>query len=170
MRLKQNEIKPSIRAETFSSIDVALKEANQFDLCIIDGAPHSSSETKKACLAANMVIIPTSESLDDLKPSVVLAHNLQKAGVKPRYIAFALFLTADSVRELDGAREYLASTPYQILPGYIPHRLGFKAAMDKGKAITEVSFPTLRKKADEMAQHIIDITEDTIADQKRETA
>ena len=31
----------------------------------------------------------------------------------------------------------------------------FKIAMDQGKAITETSFPTLRKKADAMAQNII---------------
>ena len=43
-----------------------------------------------------------------------------------------------------------------MLDGEIPFRSAFKTAMDQGKAITETSFPTLRKKADAMAQNIID--------------
>ena len=76
--------------------------------------------------------------------------------MSPERIAFALCITSDSVREISGAREYLAQTPYRVLDGEIPFRASFKAAMDSGKAITEASFPTLRKRADAMAQSIID--------------
>ena len=103
-----------------------------------------------------MVIIPTSEGLDDLHPSVILANNLLKEGIASERIAFALCITSDSVREIAGAREYLGQTPYRVLDGEIPFRSAFKIAMDQGKAITETSFPTLRKKADAMAQNIID--------------
>ena len=103
-----------------------------------------------------MVIIPTSEGLDDLHPSVILANNLLKEGNAPEKIAFALCITSDSVREIAGAREYLSQTPYKVLDGEIPFRAAFKTAMDQGKALTETSFPTLRKKADAMAQNIID--------------
>ena len=103
-----------------------------------------------------MVVIPTSEGLDDLEPSVLLANNLLKEGIPASKIAFALCITSDSEREIVGAREYLAQTPYLILNGEIPFRSAFKTAMDKGKAITETSFPTLKKRADAMAQNIID--------------
>ena len=130
--------------------------AVNFDLYIFDGAPHSSVETRQACQAADMVVIPTSEGLDDLEPSVLLANNLLKEGIPASKIAFALCITSDSEREIAGAREYLAQTPYLILNGEIPFRSAFKTAMDKGKAITETSFPTLKKRADAMAQNIID--------------
>ena len=35
-----------IRAETFRSVDTALQDAENFDLYIFDGAPHSSAETQ----------------------------------------------------------------------------------------------------------------------------
>ena len=63
-------------------------------------------------------------------------------------IAFALCITSDSAREIAGAREYLSQTPYKVLDGEIPFRAAFKTAMDQGKALTETSFPTLRKKAE----------------------
>ena len=155
-RRAQNGIEPQIRAEPFKSVATALQDAMNFDLYIFDGAPHSSVETRQACQAADMVVIPTSEGLDDLEPSVLLANNLLKEGIPASKIAFALCITSDSEREIAGAREYLAQTPYLILNGEIPFRSAFKTAMDKGKAITETSFPTLKKRADAMAQNIID--------------
>ena len=156
VRRAENGIEPEVRAEAFKSVDTALKDAETFDLYIFDGAPHSSVETRQACQAADMVIIPTSEGLDDLQPSVILANNLLKEGIPVERIAFALCITSDSARELAGARDYLGKTPYTVLDGEIPFRSAFKTAMDQGKAITETSFPTLRKRADAMAQNIID--------------
>ena len=155
-RRAENGIEPHIRAEAFKSVDTALNDAQSFDIYIFDGAPHSSNETRQACQASDIIIIPTSEGLDDLQPSVILANNLLKEGIPADKIAFALCITSDSAREIAGAREYLSQTPYKLLAGDIPFRTAFKTAMDKGKAITETSFPTLRKKADAMAQHIID--------------
>lgn len=155
-RRAENSIEPPIRAEAFRSVDLALQDAINFDLYIFDGAPHSSRETKAACQNADMVVIPTSEGLDDLQPSVVLANNLLKEGIEASKIAFALCITSDSSREIAGARDYLGQTPYTVLDGEIPFRSAFKTAMDQGKAITETSFPTLRKRADAMAQSIID--------------
>ena len=155
-RRAENGIEPQIRAEAFRSVDTALNDAQSFDLYIFDGAPHSSAETRQACQYSDLVIIPTSEGLDDLQPSVILANNLLKEGISADKIAFALCITSDSTREIAGARDYLGQTPYKLLAGDIPFRTAFKTAMDKGKAITETSFPTLRKRADAMAQNIID--------------
>ena len=155
-RRAENRIEPPVRAEAFRSVDTALRDARNFDLYIFDGAPHSSAETQAACQAADMVVIPTSEGLDDLQPAVILANNLLKKGIPAGKVAFALCITSDSARELAAAREYLGQTPYTVLDGDIPFRSAFKTAMDQGKAITETSFPTLRKRADAMAQSIID--------------
>ena len=155
-RRAANGLEPPVRAEAFRSVDTALQDAEGFDLYIFDGAPHSSAETQAACRAADMVVIPTSEGLDDLQPSVLLANNLLKAGIPASRVAFALCITSDSAREIAGARAYLGQTPYLVLEGEIPFRAAFKTAMDQGKAITETSFRTLRKRADAMAQSIID--------------
>jgi chromosome partitioning protein len=149
-------IQPDIRVESYRSVETALKEANDFDLYIIDGAAESSTETLKACLAADLVIIPTGANFDTLRPSVVLANNLFKKGVALDKIAFAFSITPDSVKQVEIAREYLETTPYRLLDGDVPFRPAFHKALDKGMAITETPFPTLRQRAEEMAQNIID--------------
>ena len=156
IRRARNEIEPVIRAEPFGAVGVALKDAEDYDLYVFDGAAKSSVETRRACQASDLVVIPTSEGLDDLTPSVVLANNLMQAGIELGRIAFALCITSDSEREIAGARDYLAQTPYRVLDGEIPFRASYKALMDKGKAITESSFSTLRKRAEAMAQSIFD--------------
>lgn len=163
-RRAENGLSPDIRVEPFKFVSAALKDAPNFDIFIFDGAPHSSRETLQACLSSDMIIIPTSEGLDDLQPSVILANNLFKKGISPEKIAFALCIVSDSERELKSAREYLGKTPYKVLDGEIPFRAAFKTAMDQGKAITETAFKTLRKKADAMAQNIIDAVAVTAED------
>ena len=153
-------IEPTIRAEALSSVKTGLSEAQGFDLYIFDGAPHSSKQTLEVARASNMVVIPTSEGIDDLEPAVVLANDLRAGGIDSESIAFALCLVGDSERELQGAKGYLSKTPYAVLDGDIPFRTGFKIALDSGKAITETSFPKLRLRADAMAQSIIDAIAD----------
>ena len=156
VRRARGGLRPTVRAESFGTVAVALQDAGDYELYVFDGAPHSSVDTRRACLACDLVVIPTGEGLDDLEPSVILANNLVSEGVSPERIAFALCITSDSAREIAGAREYLAQTPYRVLAGEIPFRASYKSAMDAGKAITEVPWPSLRRRADAMAQNIID--------------
>lgn len=78
-RRLQNNIYPEIPVQQYASIPTVLTEAEQYDLMVIDGAPHSSKMTKEIAQASNMVIIPTGLSLDDLEPTVLLAHELVKS-------------------------------------------------------------------------------------------
>lgn len=159
-RRAENGLEPAIRAEVLSSVKTGLKDAENFDLYIFDGAPHSSKQTLEVAKDADMMVIPTSEGLDDLEPAVMLANDLRANGIETDKIAFAMCLVGDSTREVDGARHYLSKTPYRVLDGEIPFRTGFKIALDQGKAITETAFPKLRLRADAMAQSIIDAMAD----------
>ena len=78
-RRLQNKVYPDIPVQQFGSIKSVLEEATTQDLMIIDGAPHSSKMTKEIAEASDMIIIPTGLSLDDLEPTVLLAHELVKA-------------------------------------------------------------------------------------------
>jgi chromosome partitioning protein len=51
---------------------------------VLDGAPHATADTLRIARVANLVIIPTGTALDDLEPSVRLAHELRKVGVDPK--------------------------------------------------------------------------------------
>ena len=155
-RRAANNIQPEIRVETFQNVRSALKEANSFDLYIFDGAPHTSTDTTLVAQNASLIVIPTSDSDEDLEPAVLLAHDLKREGIAPNRIAFALSLVSDSKNELEAARDYLHRTPYQILDGEIPFRIGFRQALAEGRAVTETRFKSLVSRADRLAQSIID--------------
>ena len=155
-RRAANGITPEVRVEMFANVKTAITEAETFDVYILDGAPHASRDTREVARAADLVVIPTGQSLDDLEPSVLLAHDLVRDGIDRRRIAFALCKVSDSAREVEGARAYLAEAGYQVLEGEIPFRTGFSIALDQGKAVTETNFRSLSKRADRLAQAIID--------------
>ncbi|MCB1596071.1 MAG: ParA family protein, partial [Xanthomonadales bacterium] len=119
-------------------------------------APHASIQTKEIAQVVDLIVIPTGQSVDDLEPAVLLAHDLFKSGIPIKNIVFALMKVTGSESEIQSAREYLASTPYQVLNGAIPTKTSYSQALDVGKSINEVSFKGLHNKADELAQSIID--------------
>lgn len=155
-RRLENGIDPSIRAETFSNVKLAMREAEGFDVFIFDGAPHANIQTQEIAQVSDLIVIPTGQGLDDLEPAVLLAHDLYKSGVSINKITFALIKVTDSDAEINGAREYLSHTPYRVLDGEIPMKTGFSKALDEGKSPTETPFKSLQDKADKLAQSIID--------------
>src|SRR4051812_39352373 len=89
-RRLQNGVEPDVPVEQFGSVDKALKIAEQYDMLIIDGAPHSTSATRAIAEKSNLIIIPTGTPEDDLEPGVLLAHDLLSKGVNRDRIVFAL--------------------------------------------------------------------------------
>ena len=119
-RRMQNGIQPTIRAETFLSVSEALKDAADFDVFLLDGAPQASKQTKEMAVAADLLIIPTGDSFEDREPAVELANDLYSDGVNPAKIAFALCRVGDSKAQLAEARAYLGKTQYTVLDGEMP--------------------------------------------------
>jgi chromosome partitioning protein len=156
---RRNEagILPAIPVKTFPNVKSALAEAPNYDVFIIDGAPHASVETRTAARAADLVVIPTGQTVDDLYPSVMLAHDLVKEGISKNKIAMALCRLTDSSVEARAARIYLSvKAKYHVLKGGIAWRTAYAKASDEGKALSETAFPSLNKRAEELAQSIVD--------------
>jgi len=88
-RRLQHHIEPVVPVERFGTIEQAIRVGTHYDLLVLDGAPHSTVATLKIAHAAELVVLPTGLALDDLEPSVLLAHELVKKGVPRQKIAFA---------------------------------------------------------------------------------
>jgi chromosome partitioning protein len=142
--------------QSFGSVKTALGEASRFDALILDGKPNASEQTIEIGQAADLVVIPTGQTVDDLHPGVVLAHSLRKKGIVADGIVFALFRTTGSVRESQAARDYLAEAGYMVLDGAVPVSTAYGSASDAGRAITETSFQSLNDKASRLGQSVID--------------
>ena len=149
-------IEPEIQVQPFAKLSTALAEADRFDAYILDGRPHSSDQTIDIARAANLVVIPTGQTKDDLRPAVKLAHSLADGGIDIKRIAFALVKTTNSEAEVGAARAYLAQTEYMTLDGFLPVSTAYGTAHDGGKVVTETAHPSLNEKASLLAQAIID--------------
>lgn len=155
-RRAEGGVSPELQVQNFATVKTALADAPRFDALILDGKPNASSQTEEIAQAADLVVIPTGQTVDDLHPGVVLAHALRKKGVPADKIAFAIFKTTGSERENVAAREYLTEAGYLVLDGEVSVSTAYGTASDVGKAITETSFRTLNERAAKLAQSVID--------------
>lgn len=155
-RRAENGIEPELQVQGYASLKKALEEASHFDAMVVDGKPNASDQTLEIAQAADLLVIPTGQTVDDLHPAVVLAHALRKKGIGIEKIAFAMFKTTGSDRENTAAREYLMQSGYQVLAGEVQVSTAYGSATDLGKTITETSFKSLNDRASTLAQSIID--------------
>ena len=166
-RRAANTITPDIRTETFTTVKQALKDAENFDLFIFDGAPHATNTTRDIARAADMILLPTGLAIDDLEPQVVLAHELAREGIAKDKLAFVLWRVGNSQAEIDEARTYIKDAGYKTLKGEVPERTGYRRASDLGRALTETHYPHLNKRADLVAQSIINAVSDIVKKKRR---
>ena len=149
-------IEPEIQVQPFGNLKTALAEATRFNAYILDGRPHSSQQTIEIARAAHLVVIPTGQTKDDLRPAVKLAHNLADCGIDRDRIAFALAKTTRSATEIAAAQAYLKQTDYTLLEGFLPISTAYGVAHDAGKTATETSYRSLNEQAERLAQAMID--------------
>lgn len=154
-RRLQNEIEPKVSVEQFLNVSDALKTGEHYDLVIFDGAPHSTRKTLDIAHASDIVILPTGVSLDDLEPTIKLAHELKKNGVEPSKIAVALTRAGSSDVELAEGMEYVKASGYFLLDGVIHEKTAIRRSSDEGKCATETPFKTINEKVDMLVQSIV---------------
>ena len=162
-RLRQAfEKTPEVRVETFGRVDQALADADRFDLILLDGAPHATAATMEIARKSDLVVIPSGLAVDDLRPGVVLAHELTDKGVPAQRIVFTFTRVGDSAAALDDARTFVQRAGYEVCAGTMPDRVGYQRALNQGLAPTETQHPSLNKRAEEVAQDIVDRLERAI--------
>jgi chromosome partitioning protein len=156
-RREQSALQPEIAVEPFRTVTQAVKVAPLYDLLVFDGPPHSMAGTLEIARTSDIVVLPTGLSLDDLKPTVLLAHELVEAGLVADKIAVGLCRVGDRENEIEEARRYIDKAGYNTLKGALPEKTAYRRASDEGRAASEVTFPTLKEKAERLAQSIIDL-------------
>jgi chromosome partitioning protein len=138
---------PTVPTQSFETVKAALKGADGADLLVLDGRGFADRHTADAAVASDAILLPTGTSVDDLRPTVRLAHELIAAGVDRRRLVFALCRTGDSTRENDEAGQYIRAAGYFCLAQVWPERAGYRQAHDEGRTATEARHPSLLAKA-----------------------
>lgn len=152
-------IEPTIRVETFQNFGQALRAADRedMDVTLFDGPARANEGTVAMAKHVDLLILPTSTGLDDMKPQVRLANSLvDKHGVDPARIAFVLSKAGDSAKDVVEARTYLRATPYHLMSGTLYEKTLYRRAHDVGLSVVEVRHKGLREEADRVMQSILD--------------
>lgn len=153
-------VTPEITVQQASTVDRVLAKEDSYDVVVFDGAPRATASTLDITLACVLTVLPTGLALDDLIPTIQLAHELRGKGVSLERLAICLCRVGDSESELQEATAYIQQTPYHLLAGTLPERTGYRRASDLGRAANETTFPSLNAKADELATSIYNRTKE----------
>ena len=156
--LRQSEgVKPEIAAETFTSINNALKQADRYDLLVCDGRPDSDVSSLEIARKAGLIVIPVGVSLDDLQPQVLFAHELVSKGIDKRRLVFIINRTVDSEVAHEDARHFVTSAGYRCAATDIPLRTAYQMAQNAGRSLLETHYTTLNARAAELMKEIVKI-------------
>ena len=139
---------PEIEARRFKTAD---------DVLIIDGPARASAGTLELARQSDLVVQPTGCGLDDLRPAVLLFHELLAAGIGRDRLTVALCRTAGEPEE-GAARRYLQKAKYDVLATSLPERVSYREAMNQGASMIESADKTLNARGqammDELLKHV----------------
>lgn len=156
-RRDQNGLKPEIPVEKYATVSRAILDAEQFDLMVLDGPAFAEKGGLRMAESADLVIIPTSYSLDDLMPQVETAQDLVTSGIDPEKIKF-IFCKADGSESEDlSARRYLKRAGMTVLTNVMPERASIRHASNNGQAASEVPHRSVRNRVIPLAVEIANI-------------
>jgi chromosome partitioning protein len=127
---------PPIAVEGFDSAADAIESAEADELLIIDAPAHATRGTLELSQAATLVVQPTGAGVDDLRPAVLLFHELVQAGIPKERLVMALSRILTGTEE-DTARAYIEAAGYDVLPGCVAEKSAYREAHNRGRAVTE---------------------------------
>lgn len=152
-RMEAN-IKPDVPAQPFNSVKALSKE--RVDLIVADGKPDSDQTSLELARAADLVVIPTGTSLDDVKPQLLFAQELKAKGIPVAKMVFVINKTNDSVVATEETRASIESLGYRVIKTDLSAKAGYQNAQNAGRAISETTFVTLNDRAIQVVIEIIE--------------
>ena len=155
-RRDRSGLQPDIAVEKFRTVGRAIKEAEKYDLMVLDGPAHAERSGLTMARYSDLVLMPTGYSLDDLEAQVEAAYDLEGSGIPPDRIVFVFCRAKGSLVEDSAARAYLKKARISVLEPVFPELASIRQGHAEGKAASEVPFPGVREKATNVAQAIVD--------------
>ena len=155
-RRDQHGIEPEIPVEKYATVERAIKDAEHYDLMVLDGPAFAERRGLSMARVSELIIMPTGYSLDDMEPQIETAYELEDNGIDSDHIVFVFCRTEGSVSEDAAARAYLKKARVNILDPVFLERPSIRQAHNMGKAASEVSFPSIKSKILLLAQAVAD--------------
>ena len=151
-----NKIEPIIQAAPYQSLKSCLKDLGSYHLVVFDGRPDSDTTTVDIAKEANLVVIPTGVSRDDLYPQIAFAMELDRRTVAKQKMVFVLNKSTQSEIAVEDARRHIQAAGFKVASADIKWQTGYSIAQDQGRAVSETSFPTLNERAEILAADLVE--------------
>jgi chromosome partitioning protein len=149
--------KPLASVEYYGTVKQALQNGLDvnpaFDFLVVDAPGRSSAATIELAQQAHLVIQPATGTLDDLRPGVLLFHELLKNKVLPARMLFALTRTSSDHEEAL-AKDYIKAGGYTVLNATLPDSPGYKHAQNEGLSVIETRWDSLNQKAQALIDEV----------------
>ena len=120
-----------------------------FDVLVVDAPGWSDERTLRLAAIADLMVLPATPTVADLRPTIRLMHELKGQGIPDSREVIA-FNHVRAARELTFARTYLKEAGLSALPKSIRELLGYRTLQNVGRGITEATAATVKKEAKEM--------------------
>jgi chromosome partitioning protein len=150
-RRDRANLQPEIPVEKFATVDRAVREAERFDLVLLDGPAHAEQGGRGMAKASDLVLMPTGYGLDDLEAQVEAAYELEESGIERSKIWFVFCRITGSASEDQAARDYLRRAKINVFAPVLPELPSIRQGHNAGKAASEISFPAVQERATALA-------------------
>ena len=147
-------LKPSIPVRRFKTADDAIIAGDAADVLIVDGPARASAGTLELARQSDLVVQPSGCGLDDLRPAVLLFHELLAAGITRDRLVVALCRSAGEPEE-GAARRYVDKAKYEVLATVLPERVAYREAMNGGASVVETSDGKLNERAQALMDELL---------------
>jgi chromosome partitioning protein len=141
--------KPIIDVAALDSPHVALTSGQDVDLLVLDLPGQLNDSFAAVAASAQLIVQPTSPSIDDLHPGILVFNALQRVHIPRDRMAFALCRVL-SEKEAEATRDYLHKQGYSVLRNAIHERAAYRDALNLGRALSETKQQSLNASAREM--------------------
>ncbi len=155
-RRDQHGIEPEIPVEKYATVERAIRDAEHYDLMLLDGPAFAERRGLSMARASELIIMPTSYSLDDMEPQIETVYELEDNGINSDRIVFVFCRTEGSASEDAAARAYLRKARVNVLEPVFPERPSIRQAHNMGRAASEVPYPSIKSKTLPLAQAVAD--------------
>lgn len=164
-RRVRNRIEPEVEVRGFISADDALIAGSTVQLLIIDGPARASSGTLELAEQSDLVVQPCGVAIDDMRPAVLLFHDLVHSGIPSDRMVIALCRAGSDVEEA-AARRYFAKAGYTVLEGSLQEKSGYREALNRGEGLTECKHKALAERAVEVIAGLLELVREEVHTKK----
>ena len=144
-------LQPEIPVEKFATVERAAREADRYDLVLLDGPAHAEKGGRDMAKLSDLVLMPTGYGLDDLEAQVEAAYELEESGLGRRKILFGFCPVSGSASGDPAARDYLKRAKINVFQPVLPELPSIRQGHNAGKAASEISFPAVQERAQALA-------------------